>query len=73
MKTVEQRLEFRLRVSGGLIIAGLAVEAASLARIHPLAFLAFMFLGGGFLVAGIAMYLLSIVSLPPAAMDKDGD
>ena len=73
MNIQEQRMAFRLRVSGTLIIAGLLVEAASLTRIHPLAFLAFMFLGGGFLVAGIATYLLSVVSLPPASADKNGD
>jgi hypothetical protein len=71
MSNQEQRMASRLRVSGSLIIAGLVVEAASLVRIHPLAFLSFMFLGGGFLVAGIAMYLLSVVSMPPASTDKD--
>ena len=73
MSTPEQRMAFRLRVSGALIIAGLVVEAASLTRIHPLAFLAFMFLGGGFLVAGVATYLLSVVSMPPASSSNDGD
>jgi hypothetical protein len=62
-----QGMESRLRVSGVLIIAGLLVEAASLTRIHPLAFLSFMFIGGAFLVAGIATYLLSIVSSPPSS------
>ncbi len=52
----------RLRVSGVLITLGLLVEALSLIRIHPLAFLAFMFIGGGFLVVGIAIYLFSIAS-----------
>lgn len=70
MSTVEQRMGFRLRLSGALIIAGLLVEAASLTRIHPLAFLAFMFLGGGFLIAGIAIYLLSVLSLPSASTRK---
>lgn len=57
------RLEGRLRVSGILIVLGLLVEALSLVRIHPLAFLGFMFVGGGFLVAGIAIYLYSLVSV----------
>jgi predicted membrane channel-forming protein YqfA (hemolysin III family) len=52
----------RLRVSGILIMLGLLVEAFSLIRIHPLAFLAFMFVGGAFLVVGIGIYLLSIAS-----------
>ena len=60
-------MERRLRISGMLIALGLLVEALSLIRIHPLAFLGFMFVGGGFLIAGIAMYLYSLVSIaaPP--------
>jgi hypothetical protein len=56
-------MERRLRVSGILIVLGLVVEALSLIRIHPLAFLGFMFVGGGLLVAGIAIYLYSLVSV----------
>jgi len=61
------RLEGRLRVSGILIVIGLLVEALSLVRIHPLAFLGFMFIGGGFLVVGVAIYLYSLVTVgsPP--------
>jgi len=60
-------IERRLRISGLLIVLGLLVEGLSLIRIHPLAFLSFMFIGGGFLVAGIAIYLYSVVSIasPP--------
>ena len=54
----------RLRISGGLIIAGLLVELLSLIRIHPLAFLSFMFIGGGLLIAGIVIFLVSIVDAP---------
>ena len=57
------RMEGRLRISGVLIVLGLLVEALSLIRIHPLAFLGFMFVGGGLLVAGIAIYLYSLVSV----------
>jgi hypothetical protein len=56
-------MERRLRVSGILIVLGLVVEALSLIRTHPLAFLGFMFVGGGLLVAGIAIYLYSLVSV----------
>ena len=56
-------MERRLRISGMLIVLGLVVEALSLIRIHPLAFLGFMFVGGGLLVAGIAIYLYSLVSV----------
>ena len=59
---VQTKRQRRLRVSGILIMLGLLVEALSLIRIHPLAFLAFMFVGGAFLVVGIGIYLLSIAS-----------
>lgn len=55
-------MERRLRISGILIVLGLLVEALSLIRIHPLTFLAFMFIGGGFLIAGMGIYLYSIAS-----------
>jgi hypothetical protein len=58
-----KRLHHRIRIAGVLIIVGLAVEALSLIRVHPVAFLAFMFIGGGFLLAGIAIYLYSLVSV----------
>jgi hypothetical protein len=62
-------MERRLRISGTLIVLGLLVEALSLLRIHPLAFLGFMFVGGGFLIVGITIYLYSLVSVaePPKA------
>ena len=56
------RIERWLRIAGVLIVLGLLVEALSLIRIHPLAFLGFMFVGGGLLVAGIAIYLYSVLS-----------
>ena len=61
--TMAALMERRLRISGILIVLGLLVEALSLIRIHPLAFLGFMFVGGGLLVAGIAIYLYSLVSV----------
>jgi hypothetical protein len=72
MTVADQRMASRLRISGALIIAGLAVEAVSLTRNHPLAFLSFMFIGGAFLVAGIATYLFSIVSLSATSSHTDG-
>jgi hypothetical protein len=58
------QMDSRLRISGILIVLGLLAEALSLVRIHPLAFLGFMFVGGGFLVVGIALYLYSLLSVP---------
>jgi len=67
--TMSALMERRLRISGTLIVLGLLVEALSLVRIHPLAFLGFMFVGGGFLIVGITIYLYSLVSVaePPKA------
>jgi hypothetical protein len=62
MSGANERLERRLRIAGILIILGLLVEALSLVRIHPLAFLSFMFIGGAFLVAGVVVYLYALVS-----------
>jgi len=70
MSLAERQVRSRLRISGALIIAGLVVEAVSLTRNHPLAFLSFMFIGGAFLFAGIAIYLISIVSLPTSSKDQ---
>jgi hypothetical protein len=58
-------VERRLRVSGILIVLGLLVEALSLVRIHPLAFLGFVFIGGGLLVSGVATFLYSLVPVAP--------
>jgi predicted membrane channel-forming protein YqfA (hemolysin III family) len=69
MSGANKRLERRLRVAGVLIILGLVVEILSLVRIHPLAFLSFMFIGGAFLVAGVALYLYSLVSTNPAGTE----
>ena len=63
MSPSNPRLERRLRLAGLLIIMGLLVELLSLWRIHPLAFLSFMFLGGGFLLGGFVVYLHALVSL----------
>lgn len=59
------------RLSGGLLIAGLCIEAISLFWIHPLAFLAFFVIGGTFLGAGILLFLYSIVFHPSPTNGND--
>ena len=71
MNNGEARIMHRLRIAGSLIIAGLAVEFASLIKIHPLAFLSFMFIGGGFLGAGVGFYLFAIIGSPSSAAKDD--
>jgi predicted membrane channel-forming protein YqfA (hemolysin III family) len=63
------QMERRLRISGILLALGLLVEALSLMRVHPLAFLGFMFVGGAFLIAGIVVYLFSVVSVSSPSDD----
>ena len=55
-------LHRRLRLSGGLVSAGLLVELISLYWTHPLAFVSFIVLGGVLAAAGVLMYLYAIVS-----------
>jgi hypothetical protein len=61
------RIESRLRLSGVLLMAGLAVVAISLAWEKPLAFLLFAGVGGALLGAGILIYLYSLVSVASPA------
>ena len=56
------RLERRLRTSGVLVLAGLAVELATLFSSHPTAFLLFIFPGSVLLLIGIVMFLLSLLT-----------
>lgn len=60
----------RLRFAGLLILAGLAVEAASLAWNHPLSFMAFLGVGGLLLAAGVVIYLLALVTSPKDRRDR---
>ena len=55
-------IESRLRLSGILLMIGLAVEAISLLWSHPTAFLFFLIVGGLCMTGGILLYLYSIVS-----------
>jgi hypothetical protein len=64
------RLYRDLRISGSLIIAGLLVELLSLIKIHPLAFLSFMFLGGAFLIAGVGHFLYWVILRGPSASEN---
>ena len=63
----------RLRVSDILLVSGLVVDVLSLLWNHPLAFLAFMFVGGLFVFLGIAVYLVSLVSVTPSGLSRKPD
>jgi hypothetical protein len=67
MTPVDPKLSRRLKLSGGLIGSGLAVEALTMAWSHPTAFLAFVFVGGALVALGVLVYLLTIASAGAAA------
>jgi uncharacterized membrane protein len=70
MKAQNAYLTRRLRLAGGLIIAGLVVQLGSLFWNHPLSFIAFVLLGSLVSAAGIVTYLYAIVSLPDGKEDE---
>jgi uncharacterized membrane protein len=51
-----------LRISGVLLILGLAIELISLFWAKPLSFILFAFVVGALFVAGILLYLYSLVA-----------
>ena len=58
----ESRLQRKLKISGYLLLAGLAIEGITLNWSHPISFLLFIILGGFLILAGIAVYLIEIVT-----------
>jgi hypothetical protein len=50
-----------LRVSSGLVIAGLLLEIVSLLWFHPLSFVLFAFVAATLIGLGILVYLVSLV------------
>lgn len=60
------KMEQRIRVSGILMLLGIAVEVATLAKVHPLTFMAFTTVGLLFFAAGIVTFLLSLLEVGPS-------
>ncbi len=56
-------LEWRLQISGIILILGLLVEGLCLLGRGPIAFILFVGLGGFLFVVGILLYLYSLVSV----------
>jgi hypothetical protein len=50
-----------LRISSGLVIAGLLLEIVSLLWFHPLSFVLFAFVAATLIGLGILVYLVSLV------------
>ena len=72
MDTEITRMAPRLRIAGGLIIAGLLIEAFTLTWNNPIAFLVFLGIGGVLIGIGILVYLISLVSPPAKVGEKAG-
>ncbi len=63
MSVTQETTGRKLRISALLLLAGLAVEAVSLAGLHsPTGFLSFAMIGGTLIAAAIAFYLWSLVT-----------
>jgi hypothetical protein len=63
----------KLRISGVLVILGLAVEGLSLCWNNALSFMSFVVIGGLFLGAGILLFLYSLVASKDPALEQLGD
>ena len=61
MEGGQTKTERRLRLAAVFLLAGLAVQLATLLVTHPLAFLAFTFIGSPLVLAGVVLYLWSVV------------
>jgi hypothetical protein len=55
-----------LRLSGILLIIGLAIESVSLLFNHPLSFMGFIIVGGTSLGLGVLLFLISLVEFAQA-------
>jgi hypothetical protein len=66
MQTEVNPINAKFRLSGGLIVLGLLVQAISLLWNHPLSFIAFVTIGGLLLTAGIVLFLFTLVNIQAA-------
>jgi hypothetical protein len=61
MKLSQIGIRRLLRISSGLVIAGLVLEIVSLLWFHPLSFVLFAFIAATLIGLGILVYLVSLV------------
>lgn len=68
MKLSQIGIRRLLRISSGLVIAGLLLEIVSLVWFHPLSFVLFAFIAATLIALGVLVYLTSLVfaGAPPA-------
>jgi hypothetical protein len=70
MKLGEIGIRRLLRVSSGLVIAGLLLEIVSLLWFHPLSFVLFAFVAATLIGLGILVYLVSLVFVVTPPVQK---
>lgn len=61
MRVVPKTFESRLRLSAGLIVAGLLVALPTLAWTHAMSFMLFITVSGGLTALGVLLYLVSLL------------
>jgi hypothetical protein len=63
------QIERRVRAAGVLVVAGLAIQMATIAWNHPLAFIGFLAAGTPLIGAGVLLYLLSVPGMSGSRRD----
>ncbi len=61
-ETLQLKVENKLRLASTLVIAGLGLQLLTFLSNHPLAFLAFIFIGSPLVLAGTVLYLWSLMT-----------
>lgn len=70
MKLSQIGIRRLLRISSGLVIAGLLLEIVSLLWFHPLSFVLFAFVAASLIGLGVLVFLASLVFAGPPPADN---
>jgi hypothetical protein len=68
VKRLRRTLEWRIRIAGRLIAAGLLVQLGTLFWNHALSFILFTSVGAGLAGAGVLLYLHTLATRPPSEL-----
>lgn len=69
--TTADKMQRRVRISGVLVLLGMAIELVSLLWSHPTAFAIFLVPGGLLIALGIIIYLFSLVSVSSSTEEQN--
>jgi hypothetical protein len=56
-------IEKRVRIAALFVAVGLLLQVATLLKVHPLAFMAFLMVGCPLIAAGIGIYLFTLAGI----------